>query len=221
MGAREGAGPVLVLGAGGHAKVVIELLRACGFEIAGVLDADTSPRTVLGAPLLGSDAELGRLRGEGLAQAFVALGANAVRARVAGQVRAQGYRLVNAIHPGAALSPSLVLGEGVAIMAGACLNAEARVGDLAIVNTNACIDHDGDLGEACHVAPGCALAGNVSVGARAFLGAGCTAIPGVSVGADTTVGAGSVIVRDLPAGVVAYGSPARVVRRLAPLAVNA
>ena len=207
-------GPVLVIGAGGHAKVVIELLRAGGREVAGVLDADATPRTVVGAPVIGGDDALPRLRAEGLEDAFVALGGAGLRARIGARARAAGFRLVNAVHPNAAISPSVRLGEGVAIMAGVCLNAETRVGDLAIVNTNASVDHDGDLGEACHVAPGCALAGNVTIGARAFLGAGCVAIPGVRVGDGTTVGAGSVIVRDLPAGVLAMGAPARVVRSL-------
>ena len=201
-----------MLGAGGHAKVVIDSLRASGFEVAGVLDADPSPRTVAGAPVIGADDALERLRSEGLAHAFVALGGNGLRAKLGARLRASGYALVNAVHPSAVLSPSAVIREGVAIMAGACLNADARVGDLAIVNTGAVVDHDADLGEACHVAPRCGLAGNVTIGARAFLGVGCSAIPGVTVGADAQVGAGSVIVRDLPAGALAMGVPARVVR---------
>ena len=205
-------GRVLVLGAGGHAKVVIEQLRAGGREVAGVLDADATPRLVAGAPVIGSDDDLERLRGEGLADAFVALGGNALRARLGARLRGLGYTLVNAVHPSAVMSPSVKLGEGVAIMAGACLNADTRVGHLAIVNTGAVVDHDNDLGEACHVAPRCGLAGNVTVGARAFLGVGCSAVPGVTIGADAQVGAGGVIVRDIPAGAQAMGVPARVVR---------
>ena len=212
MSKRGGSGPVLVLGAGGHAKVVIDSLRACGREVAGVLDADPTPRVVAGAPVIGSDADLARLRGEGLACAFVALGGNALRARLGVRLRDLGYTLADAVHPSAVLSPSVVLGGGVAIMAGACLNADTRVGDLAIVNTGATVDHDGDLGEACHVAPRCGLAGNVTVGARAFLGVGCSVIPGITVGADAVVGAGAAIVRDIAAGARARGVPARVVR---------
>lgn len=204
---------VLVLGAGGHAKVVIDSLRAGGREVAGVVDADPTPRRVAGAPVIGSDADLERLRGEGLAAAFVALGANGLRSRLGARLRGLGYVLVNAVHPSAVLSPSVVLGEGVAVMAGACVNADTRVGDLAIVNTGAAVDHDNDLGEACHVAPRCGLAGNVTVGARAFLGVGCSAIPGVTVGEDAQVGAGGVVVRDVPPGALAVGVPARVVAR--------
>ena len=204
-------GPVLVLGAGGHAKVVIDSLRAAGRRVAGVLDADATPRTVAGAKVIGSDDALERLRGEGLEHAFVALGGNALRARLGARLRELGFTLVNAVHPSAVLSPSVALGAGVAVMAGACLNADTRIGDLAIVNTGATVDHDNDLGEACHVAPRCGLAGNVTVGDRAFLGVGCCAIPGVTIGCDAQVGAGGVIVRDIPAGVLAMGVPARVV----------
>ena len=213
MQARGGSGPVLVLGAGGHAKVVIESLRACGREVVGVLDADPTPRKVAGAPVIGSDDALERLRAEGMACAFVALGGNALRARLGARLRSLGYALADAVHPSATLSPSVALGEGVAVMAGACLNADTRVGDFAIVNTGSTVDHDGDLGEACHVAPRCGLAGNVTLGARAFLGVGCSVIPDVTIGADAVVGAGAAIVRDIPAGALAMGVPARVVRR--------
>ena len=192
--------------------MVIDSLRACGREVAGVLDADPTPRTVAGVPVIGSDDELERLRGEGLEAAFVALGGNALRARLGRLLRDLGYGLANAVHPSAVLSPSVVLGEGVAVMAGACVNADTRLGDLVILNTGATVDHDGDLGEACHVAPRCGLAGNVTVGARAFLGVGCSAIPGITVGEDAVVGAGAALVRDIPARAVAMGVPARVVR---------
>lgn len=202
------AGPIIVLGAGGHAKVVVELLRASGRTVAGLLDADPTPRTVAGAEVLGDDLLLPRLRAEGVADAFVALGDNRLRGDVARRAAAQGFSLVNAVSPQAVLSPSARLGVGIAVMAGAVVNAEATIGDLAIVNTGAVLDHDVRIGEAAHVAPGCALAGAVTVGARAFLGVGCSVIPGVTIGEDAVVGAGAVVVRDVPSGAVAVGVPA-------------
>ena len=207
--------PVVVLGAGGHAKVVIELIRSEGlYEVAALLDADTTPREVLGLPVIGGDEKLAELRASGVAHAFVALGGNALRLKVARKAQALGFTLVNAISSTAIISPTARLGVGVAVMAGAVINAEAEVQDLAIVNTGARIDHDCVLGEACHVAPGSALAGCVTVGRLAFLGVGTAAIPGVRIGEGATVGAGACVVKDIPPNVLALGTPARIVRTL-------
>lgn len=221
MGAREQHDPVLVIGAGGHAKVVIDSLRASGFTIAGLLDADATPRQVAGAPVIGDDFHLPRLRAEGLSHAVVAMGDNAVRERVGASARAAGFTLVNAVHPAATVSPSASMGEGVAVMAGAVVNAETRVGDLAIVNTGACVDHDGDLLPACHIAPRVALAGNVRVGARALVGVGASVIPGVSIGADAVVGAGAAVIGDVAAGTAVAGVPARLLHRAPPPSLQA
>lgn len=207
-------GPILVLGAGGHAKVVIELLRASGQEIAGLIDADATPRLVLGAPVLGDDARLEALRRDGIAHAFVALGNNALRLKIARRLQVLGYNLVNAISPAAVLSPSMTIGQGVAVMAGAIINAQARIDDLAIVNTGARIDHDCILGEASHIAPGCTLAGGVVIGPLAFLGVGCSAIPQVRVGEAAVIGAGACITSDILPRTLAMGVPARSVRSL-------
>lgn len=206
---------VLVLGAGGHAKVVIELLRASGRVVGAIIDADPRPRELLGVPVVGGDERLEALRREGFAQAFVAVGDNHLRQKIARQVQAAGYRLVNALSPAAVLSPSAQVGVGVALMAGAVVNAEARIGDLAIVNTGARIDHDCVLGEACHAGPGAALAGGVEVGPLAFLGVGACVIPQIRIGAAAIVGAGACVTRDILPRTVAVGAPARAIRTLA------
>lgn len=214
-------GPVLVVGAGGHAKVVIETLRACGREIAGVLDADATPRLVAGARVIGVDADAPRLRREGLAHAIVALGDNALRERIGASLRSQGFTLANAVHPAATIAVSVTLGAGVAVMAGAVVNADTRVGDLAIINTGACVDHDGELMAACHVAPRAALAGAVRVGARAFVGVGASVVPGVNIGADAVVGAGAAVIGDVPPGATVVGVPARARIRSGPQSLRA
>ena len=205
---------LLVLGAGGHAKVVLEILREGGFEVIGLLDNDPSPRTVSGVAVIGDDSRLPELRASGVTQVFIALGDNALRMTLGRKAQALGYSLVNAISSGARLSTTARVGKGVAIMAGAVVNAEADIEDLAIVNTGAVIDHDVRVGEAAHVGPGCAVAGEVSLGERVFLGVGVSVIPRVVIGADVVVGAGACVVGDLPPAVMAMGVPARVVRQL-------
>lgn len=201
---------VVMIGGGGHAKVVIESLRAAGESIAAIIDADPTPREVLGVPVVGDDLALRDLRNQGLSRLFVAVGDNRLRETLGRRARELEFSLVNAVHPSAVISPSARLGDGVAVMAGAVINAESQVGDLAIINTGAVVDHDCRLGTACHVAPASALAGGVSLGDRAFLGVGVRVIPGLTIGDDTIVGAGGVVVRDLPAGVLAVGAPAKI-----------
>lgn len=200
---------VVVVGAGGHAKVCIELLRAMGLNVAFCIGGDDSEDDCLGVPVKKGDHHLTSLRSAGYHTAFIAVGANGLRERLAVKVRAEGFRLISAISPAATVSPTAVIGEGVAIMAGAVINAQSRIGDLAIINTCASIDHDGVIGQAAHVAPHGALAGNVQVGDRAFLGIGTKVIPGVSIGADVTAGAGSVVIRNIEAGSRIVGVPAR------------
>lgn len=208
-------GPILVVGAGGHAKVVIELLRAGGGHVAGLLDADPTPREVLGAPVLGDDARLADLRAQGLRHIFVALGDNNLRLRLGRQAQGLDYEVLNAISPDAMISPSAEIGLGVAIMAGAVINAQTLIADFAIINTGARVDHDCILGEACHIAPGTTLAGGVQVGSRAFLGAGCTVIPRTCIGEAALIGAGACVTFDIPSHTLAFGVPARVARALA------
>lgn len=201
---------VVIIGGGGHAKVVIESLRAGGETVAAIVDADPTPRAVLGVPVIGDDLALADLRGQGFSKLFVAIGDNRLCEKLGRKARELGFTLVSAIHPSAVISPTARLGEGVAVMAGVAINADSRIGDLAIINTGAIVDHDCDLGAACHLGPAAALAGGVTIGERAFLGVGARVIPGVTIGADTVIGAGGVVVRDLPESVVAVGVPARI-----------
>lgn len=205
---------VVVLGAGGHAKVVIEILRANGETVDYCVSGTHGAETCVGVSVLEGDEHLPTLRQKGYCRAFVAIGSNAIRQRVADVVRRVGFQLINAISPHAIISPSVRLGVGIAIMAGAIINAASVIADLVIVNTGATIDHDCCIGRGVHIAPQCTLAGNVIVGEGAFLGTGATAIPRMQIGRRATVGAGAVVIRNIPDGAVAVGVPARVVKQV-------
>lgn len=211
MGER-GVKRVILLGGGGHAKVVIDVIRRLGsFDLVGY--TDPTPRTLGGANHLGDDDILPQLRREGVTHAFVALGNNAVRAERGEHLRRLGFTLQALICPSAVVSPSAQIGSGALVMSGCIVNADACIGDLAIINTRASVDHDCVIGVGSHVAPGAVLAGNVAVGELALIGAGVTVIAGMSIGPGAVVGAGAVVTCPVPRHTVVGGVPARPLRR--------
>jgi UDP-perosamine 4-acetyltransferase len=203
---------IVIVGAGGHAKVCIESLRAMGEQVDFCVGDENSPDSCVGVPVLIGDGNLARLRSEGYEKAFIAIGSNRLRERLAKLATDQGYRLVNAINPHAIISPSVTFGNGVAVMAGAVINAEAAIESLAIINTGATIDHDCRIGRAVHIAPQCGLAGNVVVGDQSFLGIGARVIPEIKIGANVTVGAGGVVIQDIDSGKTVVGIPVRPIK---------
>lgn len=205
---------VLVIGGGGHAKVVIELLQESGYEIPFCITAENFDEAIFDIPILKGDFNLGGLYDEGFRNVFVAIGNNAIRAKLIVKILGLGFQLVNAIGVSAKISPSAKLGNGIAIMNGVIINALVCIGDGCIVNTGATIDHDCNIGEMVHVGPHCGLAGNVLVGVGAFLGIGAVVKPGVLIGSNAVLGAGSVVISDIPANVIAFGVPAKVMQQI-------
>jgi UDP-perosamine 4-acetyltransferase len=206
--------PVVLIGGGGHAKVVIEILEAAGdVEIAGCVSGNMQGGFVLETPILGDDSCLPSLYASGIRHAFVAVGANHVRRRLSELAAGIGFKLISAVSPQSSISPRARMKEGCAIMPGAVINSCSTIGAGSIVNTGATVDHDCKIGDWVHLAPGTSLAGNVSICEGAFLGVGVRVIPEITVGAWATVGAGTVVVRNLAANVTAVGVPARIISR--------
>jgi sugar O-acyltransferase (sialic acid O-acetyltransferase NeuD family) len=209
---------VIGLGAGGHAKVVLEALAAVGgYEVVGLLDPrqELWGQRVLGIPVAGDDSQLPRHYDEGVTSAFVGVGGaagTATRRRLYEHLTEHGFALVSIIHPAATISPSARLGAGATVLAGAVVNADASIGANALVNTAAIVEHDCSLGDHVHVASGARLASGVSAGNGVHVGIGATVIQGVTIGAGSIVGAGAVVLRDVEPGVVVAGIPAKVLR---------
>lgn len=210
---------VVGLGAGGHARVLIESLRMAGcFELAGLLDPNLEPGTlVLGVPVLGDDSLLEQCVARGIRHFFLGLGSvgDAIpRQRLFERALFWHLEPIQVIHPAACISPSAGLGRGCAVLAGAILSSGAQLGDNVIVNTGAIVDHDCQIGNHVHIATRAALSGNVRLADGVHLGTGAVVRQQVTIGEHAIIGAGAVVIRDIPAFTVAAGIPARVIRRL-------
>lgn len=211
----DAGAPLIVLGAGGHAKVLIDALRLAGRRILFTVDADPARHggSVAGVSVRGGD-DVVLAHAPETVLLVHGLGSTRQcedRRRLFERMKQRGYRFASVVHPSAVVSPSASLGEGVQVLAGAVVQPGAALEDDVIVNTNASVDHDCQVGRHSHVGPGACLGGGVRVGERTHVGAGATVIQYRTIGAGVLIGAGSVVVRDLPDGTTAYGVPARIV----------
>jgi len=205
---------IIVYGASGHAKVLLDTLERMGeYEIVGLIDDNVKllGREVFGHRVLGDGRILGEVKDLGVEAGIVGIGDNKIRGALANRVLEHGLELISAIHPSACISRGVHIGPGCAIMANAVVNADSSLGANVIVNTAATVDHDNVIGDCVHLSPGAHLAGGVRIGAYSHLGTGVVVTPNIRIGEDVTVAAGSVVTKDLPDGVIAAGVPARVV----------
>ena len=209
---------VIGFGAGGHARVIVDILTMIGgFEIVGLLDQDHDlwGKNVLGVPVLGGDELRDEMYARGVRSAFIGLGSivNAgPRKRLYEEACAMGFAIVSAIHPRAVVAESATLGDGPMVMAGAVINPSARVGNNVIVNTGAIVEHDCVIGDHSHIATGARLGGAVRIGAGSHVGPAASIREGITVGEGAIVGAGAVVIRDVPDRTVVAGVPASVLR---------
>lgn len=208
--------PLAILGAGGHAKVVIDIVERMGtHSIVGAFDDDPSKwgTQVLGYEVLARIDEFLLHWRSRCTEVVIGVGSNPVRQNLYRRLSERAFCAVTLVHPTAAVARDVEVGEGTVIMAQAAVNPGCRIGPCAVINTSASVDHDCVLGECVFIAPGARLGGDVRVGDLSFVGIGSSIIPGRTVGWNVTVGAGAAVITDVPDGVTAAGVPARVVRQ--------
>lgn len=208
----SGGQPVVVIGAGGHAKVVLGALLAAGISVEALVDADSGlmGRLVLGVPVIGGDEVLDGRDPAGLllANGVGSTGNPGPRRRVFEHFKARGFSFATIVHPAAVIGPEVDLAEGAQVMAGAVIQPGCRIGANAVVNTGARLDHDCRIGDHAHVSPGAVLCGTVTVGETAHVGAGAVVVQNVAIGSGALIAAGAVVIRVVAAGVRVAGVPA-------------
>ena len=195
---------IYLYGAGGHAKVIADILELTGKSIAGYFD-DDSTKKIWNYPGYSFPGPFDLLTDE----VFVSIGNNIIRKKIVDTIAAKFFK---AIHPSAIISSHSAIGEGSVVMGGALINADTHIGKHCIINSNAVIDHECIIGDFVHVSPNATLCGNVKVGELSHIGAGAVVIQGKKIGTNAIIGAGSVVITDISDNVVAVGNPARIIK---------
>jgi acetyltransferase EpsM len=201
----------VIIGAGGHAKVIIDILKANGEHIAGFYD-DHPQATLEDLPLLGMIKDITNDHPE--YRYIIAIGNNEIRRKIAAQMRNNGCEFGTAIHPSAIIGSEVIIGEGTVIMPNCVINHSSSVGTHTIINTAATVDHDCTIKDFVHISPGSHLAGNVTVGEGTHIGIGSSIIQSITIGTGSIIGAGAAVVNNTPDYTVAVGCPAKVIKRI-------
>ena len=203
---------IAIIGAGGHGRVVLDILRNNHqFEVVGFIDSNSQLHGsyIDDIPVIGDMAELEWFTSRGIGGAIVAIGDNDTRCKFAKIVSSYNISLINAIHPSASIARTAKIGKNVVIAQGSNICAHAIVEDSVICNTGCIIDHESIISEGAHICPGTKLAGHVMVHPKAFIGIGSTVIQNTIIGQSATVGAGAVVLHDVEPETTVVGVPAR------------
>lgn len=209
--------PVIVVGGGGHAKVLINSLLLNQIDIVGIVESDLNKvgQKILEIPVVGSDdmiseydpSEVLLVNGIGSTKSL------ALRADIFRKFKNIGYLFSSVIHPSAIIAGDVIMGEGVQIVAGAIIQPGCCLGNNVIINTKASIDHDCKIEDHVHIAPGTTVSGGVIIGEGSHIGTGAAIIQNIIVGKNSIIGAGAIVINNVPSDVVVVGGPARVIRQ--------
>ncbi|MCP3898949.1 MAG: acetyltransferase [Desulfobacteraceae bacterium] len=203
----------VIIGAGGHARVIVDTLLTMGFSLKGIVDVEYSGQKekIMGYPVLGGLEFVEKFNPDEIVLS-IAIGDNTQRRFQYDSFKQKGFFFPSMVHPAAIVSESSHISDGVFINAGAIINSNARIGENCIINTGSIIEHEVTIGEHCHICPGAKIAGRVNIGNNSFIGIGANIIDYIKIGHDVVVGAGSVIIDDIASESTYVGVPGRKIK---------
>ncbi|MDQ0156908.1 acetyltransferase [Robertmurraya andreesenii] len=206
--------PVIIIGNGGHSRVLIDTLLLHERRIIGYT-APVEEENPYNLAYIGNDQVILRFSPEEveLVNAIGSISDTSLREKLFTEFKSQGYFFSSVIHPSAIIASTVKLGEGIQILAGVVIQPFVKVDDNTIVNTSATIDHDCYIGKHCHIAPGCILSGSVNIDEGTHIGTGSTIIQNIRIGKKVLIGAGSLVIKDVLDNKVVYGTPAKEVMK--------
>lgn len=195
---------ILIIGAGGHSKVIIDIIRELGnYNIIGIYD-DNKTGYFSGIKIIGKIAEINNKKSEYF---IIGIGNDKIRKKIAEEYNQLKWATL--IHPKTIIAKTAIIKEGTVICAGAIIQTEVEVGKHCIINTNCNIDHESIIGDYCSICPSSTICGQVKVGESSFVGANSTIIQSIEIGKECIIGAGSVVIRNIPNNSKAVGNPAK------------
>ena len=208
---------IVVVGSGGYAKVIIDIIeKTSAAKIVGLIDSHKPKgRGVLGRMILGTECDLPQLtKTLNIHGCILAIGDNHMRQAMKTKIDCLNLNLqhINAIHPTVAIACDVNIGQGTVIMANTNIGSSSQIGEFCILNTNSSLDHDGTMGNFSSLAPGVVAGGGVQIGTHSAIGLGANILHGVSIGENSVIGAGSLVNKNIDSFVVAYGQPCQYVR---------
>lgn len=206
--------PVIIIGGGGHSKVLINSLKLIGREIIGITERNNSAAPILDVPIIGNDSAVYSFHPSQIELVNGLGSVSSVRHRAAifDHFSKRGYQFSTVIHPAAIVASDAKLYQGVQIMAGAIVQPGCLIGKNTILNTRASVDHDCKIGSHVHIAPGVTLSGNVHIAEGVHIGTGAIVIQEIKIHAKSTVAAGAVVIRNVDSCTKVIGVPAKEVK---------
>lgn len=195
---------MILYGASGHAKVIIDILHKNNIEVSKIIDDEPKSKDIFNIPV-----EKSSLTENNEKKVIISIGNNEIRKKISEKYQFD-YQTI--MHPSAVISEFSKIGNGTVIMANAVVNSDSEIGKHCIINTSAIVEHDCKISDFVHISPNASLAGNVEVGEGAHIGIGSCVIQGVKIGKWATIGAGAVIIRDVPDFATVVGNPGRIIK---------